>query len=135
MNKVFVEYRNKEKLNMLSTSADEPVEAVVTVSVTSVNANGNEDTIYKEYHLHVGEIVGVDELKEEFAISDMDINKFKREGKLQFIKNDRGIMLLGKEDVVLTDSQSLLARVNMLLTKFDSLGYETPEVLKKGSVR
>lgn len=135
MNKVFVEYRNKEQLDMLSNRASEPVEAIVTVSITSVNANDNEDIIYKEYHLHVGKLIGVDDLKGELAISDEDIDKLKTNGMLQFVKNENGLTFVGKDDAVFGDSQSLLSRVNMMLAKFDSLGYEAPDVLRKGSSR
>ena len=135
MNKVFVEYRNKEAIDMVSNRASEPVEAIVTVSVPSVNAHGEEDTIFKEYHLHVGKMISINDLKGEVAISDEDIEKLKIDGILQFVKTERGLIILGKEDAVVNDSQSLLSKVNMMLAKLDSLGYETPGVLRKGSVR
>lgn len=47
MNKVFVEYRNKEELNILSLVATEPIEAIVMVYAESINADGNKDLIEK----------------------------------------------------------------------------------------
>ena len=98
MNKVCVEYRNKEAIDMVSNRASEPVEAIVTVSVPSVNAHGEEDTIFKEYHLHVGKMISINDLKGEVAISDEDIEKLKIDGILQFVKTERGLIILGKED-------------------------------------
>ena len=122
-------------MNILSNRADEPIEAIVTVSVPSINANGDEDTMYKEYYLYVGKVIDIDELKEQFSITGTDIDKLKREGKIRFLKNDSGLKLLDKEDAVFVDSQSLLSRVDMILNKFESLGYETQDDLRKNSVR
>lgn len=83
----------------------------------------------------MGNVIGVDELKEENVISSEEINKLRQEGIVQFVKNEKGITPLREGDAVFVESQRLLSRLNMMLAKLDSLGYETSIVLRKSFVR
>lgn len=135
MNKVFVEYRNKNSIELLSGFADEPVEAIVSVYANSIDSNGKKDFIEKEYHLYVGEIVNIDEIEKKGLLSEEEIRCLREKNIAQLAKTSMGLKSLKSGDSVVENSQKLLNRVNMMLAKLDILGYAVPEVNKKSSVR
>ncbi|MBQ9834189.1 MAG: hypothetical protein IJO33_03255 [Bacilli bacterium] len=129
MNKVFVEYINKDEIGLLSTQAAEPIKAIVTVSAESITPNGKKDTINKDYHLYVGQSVGFDEV-------DLDqdkIERFKQSGVVQFVKNEAGVSPVYSNDAVYADSQALISGLGCMLGHLVALDYEVPSIEMKSS--
>lgn len=124
MNKVTVEYVNKDKLGILSSHVSEPIKAVVTVYASSFDPNGKNDIVSKDYHLYVGQAVSF----EDASLSDEQTEAFKQSGVVQFVKNELGVIPVYSHDAVFADSDSLESRLGSMLAHLDALGYETPGI-------
>lgn len=134
MNKVFVEYRNKDDISGLSSVASEPIEAIVTVYAPSVKVDGSDDFITKTYHLYVGQVISIEKLISEKGLSEDKMNNLKQNGIVKFVKSEVGLNPVGTEDAVFESSNAMLIRLNGMLAKLDSIGYEVPDV-KRSAVR